>query len=157
MDGKKKSARCFLHTPKKRESISLFGALNLKTRKFYWKKAKKGNAKVFQQFLVQMEQNNPGKQLCFIVDNSSIHKSFSIKRFLKKHTNLHVFFLPPYSPEYAPIERLWRWIKTKVYSLYETCGIDSITEKIRKLIWHYNEGTLNQVINFQFEIYQELL
>ncbi|MBP8626467.1 MAG: transposase [Syntrophorhabdales bacterium] len=49
------------------------------------------------------------------MDNFSIHTSRKVKRYLKRFPQIHLFFLPTYSPEYNPLERIWGWMKTKIY------------------------------------------
>ena len=100
---------------KNRLSRSLFGALNLRNSRFYWKQAVKGNSQTFIQFLHQLHQNYRHKKIVLILDNGSIHHSNKVKRFVKTHDWIELFFLPPYSPEYNPMERFWLWLKRKVY------------------------------------------
>ena len=137
--------------------MSIFGALNLKKERFYWKKSDKGNGQSLKRFFIQMEQNYPGKDLFFILDNSSIHKSALIKKFLVRHPRVRLFFLPPYSPQYNPIERFWGWLKTKVYGLRSVCSLKDILQRIRKLIWHYNEKWLENPIQMRLNVYRKIL
>src|SRR6056297_1629200 len=113
-DGFLKGGRHRICTPTKRERITFFGCLNLKTQRFYWKKSKKGNSDQFIWFLTQLRQHNPGKKLLIIIDNASIHKSKKVKKYLSRHDRIRLFCLPTYSPEYNPVEIFWKWIKPKV-------------------------------------------
>ena len=92
-----------------------------------------------------------------ILDNGSIHKSKKIKEFLKKNEEIKLFFLPPYSPEYNPIERFWNWMKKKVYGCKSFTKIESLIQQIRKLIWHYHEDNIVSTIKFNFKPHQDLL
>jgi transposase len=74
-----------------------------------------GNAKSFMAFLNQMRLNFPGKRLLIILDNSSVHKNKRVKAFLKRHPEMRLFCLPTYSPEYNPVEKIWWWLKPKIY------------------------------------------
>ena len=64
---------------------------------------------VFQFYLDEMAKAippKPGQRNIFILDNASWHKGASL--------NWHHFepkYLPPYSPDYNPIERLWLRLK----------------------------------------------
>ena len=64
---------------------------------------------VFQFFLDEMAKAvpvKPGVRQIFILDNASWHKA--------AHLNWHHFeakFLPSYSPDFNPIDRLWLWLK----------------------------------------------
>jgi transposase len=55
------------------------------------------------------------KKLVLILDNSSSHKSNKVAEFVKKHKKrLELFFLPPYSPELNPVERVWKNLRYRV-------------------------------------------
>jgi transposase len=76
---------------------------------------------------------------------------------LKRHQNIHLFYLPTYSPEYNPVELFWKWIKPKVYGFSALGGIAELISRFRKLVWHYNKGTLHRPIKFNFKAYGKLL
>lgn len=143
--------------PKTRQSKTIFGALDLHSQRMYWKQAPRGNASTFIAFLHQLHQNFPDQLLVLILDNCSIHRSKKVKAFVAKAPWLELQPLAPYSPEYNPIERFWLWLKRKVYGCKSYKTMDEIITKIRKLIWHYNEGRLVTTIRFNFTAYAELL
>jgi len=67
------------------------------------------DTEVFQAFLDTMAKEVPeqeGKRLCLVLDNASWHKT---KRLEWHH--IEKVFLPPYSPDFNPIERLWQYLK----------------------------------------------
>ncbi len=146
-----------VNTVKNRLSKTIFGALSLRKNRFYWKQSDKGNSIQFIQFLHQLHQANPSKSLIIILDNGSIHQSKKVQSFVKKHDWVKLFFLPPYSPEYNPIERFWQWLKQKVYGSKSFIRIEDLIEQLRKLIWHYHEGNTISKINFNYEAYARLL
>jgi transposase len=68
-------------------------------------------AKQFILFLKRLLHNAPG-QIFLIVDGHSIHKARCVSSFLKNtNKRLRLFFLPPYSPELNPDERVWNDVK----------------------------------------------
>jgi transposase len=146
-----------VHQPKRRQSKTIFGALELQSQRVYWKQAAKGNADTFIAFLHQLHQSFPDQHLVLILDHCSIHKSKKVKAFVAKVGWLEFQHLAPYSPEYNPIERFWHWLKRKVYSCKSYKTMDGVIAKIRKLIWHYNEGRLVTTIRFNFSAYVEIL
>lgn len=155
--GLKKGGRHRIQTPKRRESLTYFGCLNLRTQKFYWKKSKKSGSDSFIWFLTQLRQKTPEKQIAIILDNASIHKSGKVKKYLKRHPRIRLFYLPTYAPEYNPVELFWKWIKPKVYGFSAFGGISELIERFRKLVWHYNRGKLHRPIKFNFKAYKLLL
>jgi transposase len=146
-----------VHQPKTRQRKTIFGALDLQSQRMYWKQAARGNAKTFIAFLHQLHQSFPDQLLVVILDNCSIHKSKQVKRFVAKTSWLELEHLAPYSPEYNPIERFWRWLKSKVYGGKSYKTMAEVISTIRKLIWHYNEGRLITTIRFNFSAYATLL
>jgi transposase len=144
-------------TPTQRQSATLFGALHLRTQRFYWKRAARGTSTRFLEFLHQLHQRFPKTLLILILDNATIHKNRAVKRFLTQHDWVALEHLAPYSPEYNPIERFWRWLKAKVYGATAFDTIDAVLSKVRQLIWHYHEGWLTSTIHFDFKDYQSIL
>lgn len=143
--------------PKHRQSTTIFGALHLHSQRCYWKQAAKGNATTCIAFLHQLHQSFPEKLLVLILDNCSIHRSKKVKHFLAKTSWVQRKHLAPYSPEYNPLERLWHWLKSKVYGCKAFKTMDEVLSKIRKLIWHYNESRLITTIQFNFSAYALIL
>lgn len=153
----KKGERFRIQTPGKRESLTCFGGLNLKTRKFYWKKSAKSGSDAFLSFLSQLRQKDPGKQVVIILDNVSIHKSGKVKRYLKRHPDIHLFYLPTYSPEYNPVELFWKWIKPKAYGFLSFGGIQELMSGFGKLVRKYNCGKYYNPIKFNLKTYKKIL
>ena len=146
-----------VETPKKKESKTIIGGLNLKSQKVYWKQTDKGNSQAFIAFLYQIQQSFPGVLIILILDNCSIHKSKKVKFFLKRNPLIKIHLLTPYSPEYNPIERFWLWLKKKVYGNNSYQSIKEVISKMRKVIWHYHNNRLVDSINFNFQSYIEIL
>lgn len=129
----------------------------MRTSRFYWKQADSGNSQQFILFLHQLHQYNRSKKLIIILDNGSIHKSKKVQAFVRKHAWVELFFLPPYSPEYNPIERFWQWLKQKVYGCKSFTTMEELLQQIRRLIWHFHEGRTVSKINFNYDAYAGLL
>ena len=45
------------------------------------------------------------------MDGASPHTSKKTKTFIEKQKRLHVFYLPPYSPDFNPDEKVWNYLK----------------------------------------------
>ncbi|WP_428411011.1 hypothetical protein [Legionella sp.] len=56
-----------MSTVKNRLSKTIFGALDMRTSRFDWKQADRGNSQQFILFLHQLHQANPAKKLMIIV------------------------------------------------------------------------------------------
>jgi len=107
--------------------------------------------------LRQLHQAHPDKKLLIILDNGPIHRAQKIKNFVRKQSWVKLYYLPPYAPEYNPIERFWKWLKKVIYGTQTYASIAQIMQIIRPLILHYNERWLVNSIQFEFGIYHQLL
>lgn len=97
-----------------RQKVSYFGALNLKTGYLITKESYKFNAETFGDFIRYLLESTSGK-IYLILDNATWHKSKEWKDFFWKNQHrLVLIFLPPYSPELNPIERVWRITRRQV-------------------------------------------
>lgn len=61
-------------------------------------------------FLHHLLKHVPG-QITVLVDNARIHKTKALSAFVAAQPRLLVLYLPPYSPELNPIERVWAYVK----------------------------------------------
>lgn len=68
-------------------------------------------ARVFIEFLERLIYNAK-RPIFLIVDGHPSHKAKLVNRFIDTHKDdLRLFFLPPYSPELNPDERVWNDLK----------------------------------------------
>ena len=51
--------------------------------------------------------------LAFFIDNASWHKTLAVQEYCEEN-KITLLFLPPYSPEFNPIERVWSFLKSKI-------------------------------------------
>jgi transposase len=58
-------------------------------------------------FLDKLAKESPETQYLIVMDGASWHRSYS----LKVPANIEIIYLPPYSPELNPVERLWNYVK----------------------------------------------
>ena len=83
------------------------------------------NTAVMTDFLAEVSANiAPGAHAVLVMDRAGWHRA----KALKIPPNLSLIFLPPYSPELNPIERLWLYLKENSLTgrLYE--ALDQIIE-----------------------------
>jgi transposase len=68
------------------------------------------NAATFRTFLRRLlRQQTPGRRMIVVLGNARYHHARLLANFLHLHARqLRLLFLPPYSPQLAPIERVWK-------------------------------------------------
>ena len=97
------------HAPT-RKSVACFGAVSLATGKFVRNMCEVFNAETFQHFLKKLLRHRcRSKRMVIVLDNARYHHAILLAPFLHKYREvLSLLFLPPYSPQLAPIERVWK-------------------------------------------------
>ena len=98
-----------IHAPT-RKSVACFGAVSLRTGKFVRSLCPKFDALTFETFLKKRRRRRPrGKRMVVLLDNAKYHHAVLLAPLLRKYRRvLTLLFLPPYSPQLAPIERVWK-------------------------------------------------
>ena len=100
-----------LHAPT-RKSVGYFGAVRLRDGKLLTKREEKVfDAETFWQFLKLLRQvsSRSARRVVVISDNAKYHHALLHQEWrqqLEPQFALH--FLPPYSPQLNPIERIWK-------------------------------------------------
>lgn len=99
--------------------VNLIGGISLDGHKIVYRQAEQINAESIKLFLHQLRKNHPcGARIHVIWDNAGYHTSKEVKKYaIKLKIKLH--YLPPYSPNLNPIERLWKLMHEHVtYNQY---------------------------------------
>jgi transposase len=97
-----------------RKGYKVFGAIEYFTgRLVYQGTEERFQSDSYQAFLRDLLAQVPGT-IILIQDGARYHTSKSTREFLEQHKKrLIVYQLPSYSPDYNPIEYLWKKVKTK--------------------------------------------
>jgi transposase len=133
-----------LHHPT-RKSVGYFGAVRLRDGKFVFRREeKKFNAETFFAFMKELRSVTAagGRQVAIIADNAAYHHGRLHKEWrshAKKKFRLE--FLPPYSPELNPIERVWKLTRRKATHNRYFPRLDTITEAVEDLFWDWRHGS----------------
>lgn len=75
-----------------------------------------------------MEQEFAGKKIMIIMDQAAWHKSDD----LIVSSNIQIKFLPPYSPELNPVEKLWWWLRKEVTHNRVFKNLDEMADELEK-------------------------
>lgn len=71
------------------------------------------NLEVFECYLEKILVPILQKGMTLIIDNASFHKSSKIKELIER-ASAKILYLPPYSPDFNPIEHYWHKIKNAI-------------------------------------------
>lgn len=98
-----------LHAPT-RKSVACFGAVSLSSGTFVRSLCATFNAVTFETFLKTLLRHRArDTRMVLVLDHARYHHAVRLKPLLRKYRAvLTLLFLPPYSPQLAPIERVWK-------------------------------------------------
>jgi len=101
-----------------RSRLNLSGAVDIVDHKVIIQEDKSLNANATISFLRKIEEAYPTKKYVHMFcDNAPYYRNKEVTKYLLT-SKIRLHFLPPYSPNLNPIERLWKWMKERV--LYNT-------------------------------------
>lgn len=70
------------------------------------------------EFLTQMLQHHKTRHLVVVMDQAPPHVSKATTSFVQSQRRLHVFYLPKYSPDWNPDEKVWNHLKHQELSAH---------------------------------------
>jgi transposase len=94
-----------------RASISAMSAISPKGRLVFRLHDKRITSVEVIDFLKQLLRHHPGRHVVVVMDQAKPHTSKMTKAFIEARLRLHVFYLPPYSPDWNPDEKVWNHLK----------------------------------------------
>jgi transposase len=115
----KKGVRKELPANTGRARLNLSGAIDIIDHTIVIHEDSTLNAESTIRFFRKVEEAYPGKRKIHVFcDNASYYRNAMVREYLK-NSKIELHFLPPYSPNLNPIERLWKWMKERVvYNTY---------------------------------------
>lgn len=138
-----------------RTRMNICGALNLEDMSLISASYETINTESIIEFLTRVRGNYDKKvKIHYIVDQASYHTSTKTKDFAQEN-NIKLHYLPPYSPNLNPIERVWKVMNEKARNnKYFATSADfkkSINEFL-DVTWHKIANSLIDRINDNFNI-----
>jgi transposase len=102
-----------------RMRLNLSGIIDVISHKVLVKEDQTLNAESTIHFFKNIEKAYPTmKKVHVFCDNAPYYRNARVRQYLET-SKISLHFLPPYSPNLNPIERLWKWMKERViYNTY---------------------------------------
>ena len=129
------------------ESYYLYGAAEPRTGESFFLELPNLNAQCFQIYLDEFSKAYADSFNVMLLDRGKFHRAKS----LKIPHNIALVFLPPYSPELNPIERLWEAIKAEIANeLYPT--MEALVEKVASVLNSYTKEIIQSLTSYPYLI-----
>jgi transposase len=127
------------------QSLYLFGAVSPIDGKSFFLQMPNCNGDNFQIFLDDFSLQESEELIVIVLDNGAFHKAKS----LKIPENIILIFLPPYSPELNPAEKIWAKFKRDFTNrLFKT--LDDLDEYVCKLATSITTIEIKSICSFNY-------
>jgi transposase len=138
-----------------RKGYKVFGLIDYFTGRFFSKGHEgKLNSESYVTFLKEVASGTR-KHIILVQDGAPYHKGKAVKEFFKANADrITVYQLPSYSPDYNPIEKLWKKIKQYGTHLKYFPTFDSLKNTVNEMLLDF-ENAGKEVLNL-FGFYREL-
>ena len=125
------------------ESVYLYGAVEPLTGERFFLEFSHLTSDCFQYFIEKFSEAFSESLNLIVLDKGRFHQAAS----LKIPENVVLLFLPPYSPELNPIERLWQDLKAKLFTQsYKT--LEDMQAKVTEILENYSDAAIAKLTQF---------
>lgn len=111
---------------------NVIGAVRPEDGKFFSLIMPTSNTQTFQIFLNEMQKHIDSTSAVMILDNASWHKPGKLN-----WGRIIPFYLPPYSPDFNPIERLWLNMKQNFFNIFSARTHEALTNRLIDALCFY--------------------
>ncbi len=131
-----------IKTSGKRKGYKVLGLIDYFTGRFFYKcQEERFNSQTYMTYLTEVLAQTK-QPIVLIQDGARYHTSKAMKAFFEDHKDrLTVYQLPSYSPDYNPIEKLWKKIKEQGTHLHHFPTFDDLKNKVAEALLQFNNAT----------------
>jgi len=84
------------------------------------------------EFLNQMLKHHPSRHLVVVMDQAPPHTSKKTRGWIAQQPRLHTFYLPKYSPDWNPDEKVWNHLKHQELASHQAKTKDELKQLARR-------------------------
>ena len=142
-----------IETSGTRKGYKVFGLIDYFTGRFFHKcQEQRFNSETYAAFLTEVLAKTR-KHVILIQDGAKYHTSAATRAFFANNSDrLTVFNLPSYSPDFNPIEKLWKKIKKEGIHLHYFPTFQDLKDKVHETLLVF-KNTPQEVLSL-FGMYQ---
>jgi transposase len=92
------------------------------------------------EFLDQMLKHHHRRHLVVVMDQARPHTSNQMKTYIESQSRLHVFYLPSYSPDWNPDEKVWNHLKHRELASHQAKTKDELTRLTKRKLTNMSQN-----------------
>lgn len=125
---------------KRGKNVSLIGAIGLNGLITQLSLLGSTDGVTFEAFIAQRLAPKLWAGACVIMDNCSVHKGAEIEALVTQ-AGARLIYLPPYSPDFSPIENCW----SKIKSVLRTIGARTYPDLVKAIEAAFDQVSLTDI------------
>lgn len=133
------------------KSTYLYGAFSPITGDKFLLELPQCNSELFQIYLDEFSNFNKDEFKIVVLDNGAFHKATK----LQIPQNIALLFLPPYSPELNPAEKIWARYKRAFSNKFFT-DLDQVSEFIRSETEHLSFNIVRSICSYPYVFFNSI-
>jgi transposase len=124
----------------KRKALKVFGLIDYFSGRFFWQQqTARFTADAYRTFLETVLQHTD-RPIVLLQDGAAYHRAATLTPFFAAHAaRLTVYQLPGYSPDYNPIEHLWKNLKNRSTHLRYFPSFEDLTSSVAEGLTFYQQ------------------
>jgi transposase len=130
------------------ENFYMYGAVEPTTGESFFLDLPYLNSANFQMFLNEFSHGYQETLNIILMDNGSCHTAKSL--VIPDH--VVCLFLPPYSPELNPIERLWQDLKARLAWIL-VAQLEALERHVETLIRQYSQAAIQSLTSYPYFVH----
>ena len=118
-----------------RRAYKVFGLVDYFSGQiFYQAQTERFNSQSYCDFVAQvLSRTDPNQPIILVQDGASYHTSRQTREWLEQHSDrLSVYQLPAYSPDFNPIEKLWKKVRRQATHLHYFASFEELVQSVRQ-------------------------
>jgi transposase len=104
------------------------------------------NTEMMNIFFDELTQKYPDREIVIALDQAGWHKA----KDLKHSDTVTLIYLPPYSPELNPVEKLWQWLRKEVTHNTIFRKLEDMMDSLEHEIRHLTPDRLAQLCHCSY-------
>jgi len=124
-----------------REYRYVYGAVEPQTGEHFFLVLPYSNTVCMNLFLQKLAEAFPNDIILLVCDGASWHRS----GVLVIPQNIHLFYLPPATPEMNPIEQIWKEIRKRGFRNEIFASLDKVVDRLCETICSLSEDVVRSI------------
>ena len=121
-------------------TLSLYAALDTQSGKVLGKTAARHTSQEFVEFLTEVVERAPAREVHVILDNLSAHKTKAVEEYLEANPKVRFHFTPTYSSWLNQVEIWFSKVERDVIARGVFTSVADLARKLRKYIRAYGKS-----------------